>query len=55
MPMPAVTANAPIQSLLAAAPGGDEVGQAEVRALDRLVHLLAQEVQGGCGWPPAGR
>uniref|UniRef100_A0A914YJ75 Uncharacterized protein n=1 Tax=Panagrolaimus superbus TaxID=310955 RepID=A0A914YJ75_9BILA len=33
--------------LLATVGGRDEVGQAEIRALGRLVHLLAQEVQGG--------
>ncbi len=33
--------------LPAAVGRGDEIGQAEIRALGRLVHLLAQEVQGG--------
>ncbi|KAG1249785.1 hypothetical protein G6F68_013143 [Rhizopus microsporus] len=33
--------------LLAAVGRGNEIGQAEVRALGRLVHLLAQEVQRG--------
>ncbi len=44
--MPAVTANAPIQSCLPLSVGAmNRPGR--IRTLGRLVHLLAQEVQGG--------
>ncbi len=42
MPNPAVTAKPPIQSAMPRFLRRDEIGQAQVRAFDRLVGLLAQ-------------